>query len=174
MAWNGRDRGLVAELTLSDTIFAVATMAREAWEPIWPVWRLTGGCPEGAAPSHEACVVTSFAIEAVLTYLVPECRWRVAGGRPTTRTPHGGYRDPSGVAQPHLWVVGRRRGESPWIVDLTADQFGGPPVVATQEGGHYHANATRSVLERYRLHERETVEIFLEALDAYLELQRRG
>jgi len=149
-------------------------MAREAWEPIWPIWRRLSGCPEGSAPSHEACVITSLALEAALNSLVPERRWRVAGGRPTARTPWGGYRPTRGPSRPHLWVEGRARGREPLIVDITADQFGGPPVAVTTEAPAYRANATRSLLDRYRSRERDTVELLLDALDAYFELHQRG
>lgn len=178
MAGNGGDRGLVdgthPALTLEDLVYGAASLAREAWEPIWPVWRRLVGCPEGPAPSFEACVPSAFALEVALRQIVPELRWKAVGGRPTSRTPTAGCRAPAGTWHPHLWVEGRRRGAPRVAVDVTADQFGCPPVVVAHNAIGYRANATGSILARYRQSEHATVSLLLEALNAHIELQRRG
>lgn len=107
----------------------------------------------------------------VLDLAVPELRWRVAGGRPTARTPRGGFFDATGTSHPHLWVEGRRRGAQ-ILVDLTADQFGGPPVVVEEgDSPAYLANATGVLLARYEQHEDSTVCMFVQLFDLAM---RRG
>lgn len=136
----------------------VAAICREIWEPVWPLWKLTGGHPEPLRdpPSHDCCVPTSFALEGVLAATAPQLRWRAVGGRPTRRTPAGGYTDGAGVAHPHLWVEGRARGILIGV-DITGDQFGGPPVLAREGQSPLHvANSTADFLDRLRDNERRT------------------
>jgi hypothetical protein len=44
----------------------------------------------------------------------------------------GGHRDPAGVWRGHYWVEAQDRAGTTWVVDITADQFGGPDVVVAE------------------------------------------
>ena len=145
----------------------VACLARSGFEQAWPVWRALFGAPSGDAPSFQACVPSSIALCNILQRQAPEYSWQIRGGRPTSRTPQGGYLDDSGQANPHLWVEGKRRGQRPVIIDVTADQFsGGPPVVVQFGPSHRHrANATQCLLDSYRDSQHASVELFEYAVD---------
>ena len=104
---------------------SVAAVCRSLWEPLWPEWRRRTGYPyRVAAPSEAACIPSAFALHDLLTERVPAPLWVVRGGM---------FISDEGERLPHVWV------ETTWrrrrlIVDVTADQFGLPPILA---GGTY-------------------------------------
>lgn len=155
-----------------DIITYTGHVARAAWEPIWPLWKLESGHPGPFFPlSADTCIPTSLALRAVLDVMVPEYRWTVTGGRPTKRTPLGGYLNPvTGRSEAHLWVVGLR-GDSELVVDITADQFGGEPVIVGV-GERYRPNLTRGLLAQYALNERSTVARLYAAFDREMAARR--
>ncbi len=157
---------LPTRVSLFHIVTAVARTARMAWEPMWLEWKRVNRYPGPIEPaSRDVCVPTSFALRDALRRTVPEIWWKVAGGRPTKRTPRGGFMDSQGTPHPHLWVVGRCV-EGPVVVDISADQFGAEPVLVEVGPLTRHtANATTRPLRYYEAHEATTVEMFLLALD---------
>lgn len=160
-------------LPVSEIAEATVRMVRKALEPVWPAWKAIGGydCESDGVPSRDCCVATSFALRDALRRTTPEVHWKVTGGRPTRRTPKGGYLDKHGVPHAHLWVEGRI-GSDRIIADITADQFGGAPIIC--EVGHakgYTANATKGLLRYYEAHQSDSIKFFLEVIDAQF---RRG
>lgn len=154
---------------------AIAETARVAWEPIWPVWKRVNRYPgPSETASADCCIPSSFALRDALRRTVPELRWQVVGGRPTKRTPAGGFLDANGVPHPHLWVEGRRR-RGCIVADITADQFGGDAVLISENGSACHTpNATTGLLDYYEKHEAVTIEIFMAALDAIMQHRAAG
>ena len=151
-------------VSLLDIAREVAAMARAALPPMWIEWKRLNGFHPVEPASYGVCVPTSFALRNALRRAVPEVRWDVVGGRPTKRTPRGGFLSRDGKANPHVWVVGRGS-EGVAVIDITADQFGCEPVVAMLSGRSYKANATRRLLQRYEAHELVTAEMFTMAID---------
>lgn len=136
----------------------ICLICRDVWENVWFEWKLRSGYPvvEGELPSVGCCIPTSFALEGVLSAVVPNWRWRTVGSRPTQRTPAGGYTDADGVSHPHLWVEGRSR-EGVIVADITCDQFGGPAIsVIEGPSPHHVANSTHKLISVYRAHETRT------------------
>ncbi len=103
----------------------IATICRETFEELWDGWRRVGGYkPIVFCVSQDACGASSFALHDVLKRLGSPLPWRVVGGRIKVL---GRWRD-------HAWVeahAGRRR----LIADITADQFGLPPVIVSMDYG---------------------------------------
>lgn len=154
-------------ISLLDIAAAVARTARQTLTPMWIEWKRVNRYPGPLEPaSHDVCVPTAFALREALTRTIPEIRWKAVGGRPTTRTPQGGFRSNDGKYHPHLWVEGRCQ-EGIAVVDITADQFGAEPVVADagRLAARYTANASQALLRRYEAHETGTVERFLFAIN---------
>ncbi len=154
---------------LLDIVTVVALTARKAWEPVWPIWKSLSGHPSpDGLPSVDACIPTSFALGDILNRVVSEYSWRAVGGRPTKRTPAGGFSASEGSAHGHFWVEGKRCGDLV-VVDITADQFDGEPVIVHEGPSPRHsANATRNLIRAYRENEQETVSLFIEIFDAAL------
>lgn len=147
----------------------IARICRSIWLPVWPYWKLINGhsADGNELPSHGACIPTSFALAGVLSATVPELRWRVVGGRPTKRTPAGGYTGDDGTGWPHLWVEGRKRGNLV-VVDITCDQFGGPDVhVCRGPSPRHKPNSTRQLLDKYEEYERQTAADWMELVAAF-------
>ena len=154
----------------------IAQTARECWEPIWPAWKRS--ChhpdPDRLPASLDTCITTSFALHEMLSRCLGDWHWHVMGGRPTPRTPKGGYWLPDGRGGPHLWVEGRRHLKR-ITVDITADQFGGPEIIAVPCVPATHvANATRALLRRYRENEQIHIGLWTTALVFALQEQARA
>lgn len=170
----GGHAGDVDACPLADIAFELSFMARKMLEPIWPKWKRAGGHhdPDRLA-SEDACVVSSLALRSILAHALPEYRWQAVGGRPTLRTPHGGYHGPDGQGGCHMWVEGlarRGRGLEPGgriVADITADQFGGPEVLVLEGASpHHRANYSRPILAFLRAAEPEHVALWVALFDA--------
>lgn len=151
---------------LLDIVSYAAETARSSWEGPWMLWKAIAGYPDlDAPPATDACIPTAFALRDVLWKMIPEYSWKAVGGRPTKRTPAGGFRDRTGVSHPHLWVEGRRTGDLV-IVDITADQFGAPPIIVHEGLSPIHtANNTPRLLKRFAEHEAPTIEFLVTIFD---------
>lgn len=80
-----------------------------------------------------ACIMLKTSIEQFLGL-----KAQIQGGGPPD---DGGYLDSTGVMRGHYWVVVAEASGSAWVVDITADQFGGPEVLVlpTDRAGRYRA-----------------------------------
>jgi hypothetical protein len=109
---------------------------RTALEGYWAAWAEERGRPE-AATGATMCRFTAAFLVLVLGW-----PWRVAGGDEYADDDQGGYFDGK-EWHAHYWVTDGHR-----ILDLTANQFGGPPIVLTSVGDpRYVENYEREVLE---------------------------
>ncbi|MDX1779959.1 MAG: hypothetical protein R3256_01445 [Thalassovita sp.] len=95
---------------------------RRFLEPRWAAWHRREGSPVLATPSQGTCGRSSLFLCRVL--LLNGYSAEFAAGDPTEG--RKGFRTSSGW-KGHAWVQNRRL-----ILDVTADQFGQPPVVITQ------------------------------------------
>lgn len=146
----------------------LATAARECWEELWPSWKRISGHPHPKGlPSEDACIPSSFALCRVLQVHTEAWDWKVVGGRPTKRTPRGGFLA-RGKGGPHLWVQGRR-GREVITADITSDQFGGLPVLVCAGIPPTHtANHTSKLLQRFKANESFHVSLWVAALSLAL------
>jgi len=117
-------------------VFAVAYEARPFLENRWDALRRLYGWPQlpGQAASDGMCLFSACFLKFVLRQEFPDAGWRCVGGssdKPEAIDPSigmpGGCRDAEGRWHGHHWVEDAL-GEL--AVDVTLDQFGGPPVWA--------------------------------------------
>lgn len=61
----------------------------------------------------------------------------------------GGYRDAAGVLRGHYWLKAESATGEAWVVDITADQFGGEPVVVLpfSESGERYVPGDQQVVD---------------------------
>ena len=97
-----------------------------------------------------ACVMLKKALDSFTGY---ESRMRGGDGRLD-----GGYFDCRGAGYGHYWLE-VDTGDGRYILDITADQFGGPPVLVEPATGsqNYFPGNQQLVDEHYRRLEREIV-----------------
>lgn len=101
----------------------VALRARAFLEPVWRSWYQSDGKPMSDCPSRGTCGRSSLFLQRALVHAGIPAVWR-------SGSPHGGRQIGcfDGVNwHGHAWVE-----TDGWIVDITADQFGGPPVLVVQ------------------------------------------
>jgi hypothetical protein len=155
-----------------EAITYIAGTTRDTLVELWPPWKRACGHPDSGCVSEDTCIPTSFTLCELLSRCADGWHWFVVGGRPTARTPSGGLWYPDGRGGGHLWVEGRRRPQKIITVDITADQFGGPEVVVMEGGSPYHvANATRKLINQYRVNEHLTVRLWIAAVVYALQAQ---
>ncbi|MBU8539071.1 lasso peptide biosynthesis protein [Falsiroseomonas tokyonensis] len=91
----------------------ILAQARRFLETVWPEWHAERGRPLPAIPSTGTCGRSACFLQRVLAEAGQEARirhgWFLAPGRPPAR---------------HAWVE-----STGLILDLTADQFGAPPLL---------------------------------------------
>ncbi|NKE46451.1 hypothetical protein HB662_16835 [Roseomonas frigidaquae] len=87
--------------------------ARRFLETLWPEWHAERGRPRPAIPSTGTCGRSATFLQRVLAEVGREAEVR-----------HGWFLAPAGPAR-HAWVE-----SGGLILDLTADQFGAPPILA--------------------------------------------
>ncbi|NUS71045.1 MAG: hypothetical protein HOQ41_22055 [Ensifer adhaerens] len=137
-------------------LFDIATAARRFVEPIWVEWhRAWGGTPP-AIPSQWTCGRTSLFLVRVLSAQGFKAHW--VSGTPRTKPdepeigPYGYVCD--GVWQSHAWV---ECGD--FIVDITADQFGAPPVLVVDcTDNRYNTGNRDTALPEFVLARRRAVD----------------
>ena len=116
---------------LNDTqamLVDVATSARSFLLPHWYRWHRAWGPPFPSAPSRWTCVRSSLFLLNVLRQCGVTATIQSGQARETSPGSVGedcGLLTPIGWAG-HAWVEADR-----FVVDITADQFGQPPVVIT-------------------------------------------
>lgn len=143
----------------------IAMSARDVWlAKSWPAWKeFFADTPSTRTVSADTSVVTSFALHSALVTALPQIVWRVVGGRPEKRRDEFGYHDGRSW-RPHLWVTGRADGIC-LIVDITADQFGGPDVLVSEIAqAQYVAHDDVEALEFYARQEVDAVAMLLDDL----------
>lgn len=111
-----------------DEIQSIASTARQFIEPVWLHWHQARGRIVPHPTSRYTCGRTSLFLRDVLRHGGYRAEWMsgtpYAGGRATPDAACGFY---SGTRwEGHAWVVS---GDT--IIDITADQFGGDPVLIT-------------------------------------------
>lgn len=106
----------------------------------------------------------------MLNAKIEDLVWSVVGGEPTERAADGGCLDQTGVPRPHLWVVGRmahQPGVPVLLADITANQFGHPPVLAAPlPVPGYRANTSAKVIAGYREREERFVQMAVDLVEA--------
>lgn len=106
----------------------IASAARLFIEPVWRSWHQSRGLTVPHPPSRYTCGRTSLFLRDVLRHEGHPAEWMsgtpYAGGSGAPDTACGFY---SGTRwEGHAWVISGNT-----IVDITADQFGGDPVLIT-------------------------------------------
>lgn len=96
----------------------IATSMRDIFERI-----LTDSI--GTADTAGACLYASILLSTTLDKFAGT-KTRICGGGPPM---DGGVTDPGGVVRGHYWVEGQTKEGQPFLVDITADQFGYEKVV---------------------------------------------
>ncbi|GGC92336.1 hypothetical protein [Chelatococcus reniformis] len=117
-------------------LMRVATAVRTFLEPTWDIWHASSERRE--PPSRGTCGRSSLFLQRVLGEdFAVLSRWTSGTPRLAADAPNlGPYGFHDGRAwQAHAWLVA-----GAWIVDVTADQFGAPPViVAARDDPRYGA-----------------------------------
>jgi len=127
-----------------DRVERIATEVRAFLEPLWAERHAPSGPPPGKPVSHNMCRFSAAFLKRVLDVEMPEGDWCVIGGNPTDGDDidpeyglPGGCRDPEGRWHAHYWLI---TGDYGLIVDVTADQFGGEPVICTGDDSDHREN----------------------------------
>jgi hypothetical protein len=113
---------------VQNRLFQIAASARAFLDPIWPGWHQARGLEAPAIPSTHTCGRSSLFLIQVLREEGFPSAWvngipRLGEGQPELG-PYGFF---SGVRwEGHTWVE-----YGNWIIDITADQFGGAPVIVS-------------------------------------------
>jgi hypothetical protein len=109
---------------------------RTALEGYWAAWAEEKGRPEAASGATMCRFTAAFLVELL------GWPWRVAGGDDYGDDNLGGFFDGT-EWHAHYWVTDGLR-----IIDLTANQFGGPPIVLTNvNDARYSENYEQEDLE---------------------------
>jgi hypothetical protein len=146
----------------------IAETARETFEPLWVGWKRACGHPDPERPpaSLDACIPSSIALCEIMNRVLYHDGWRfrVTGGRPTKKTPQGGFWM-NGRGGTHAWVAGwdvrhRRR----MVIDITADQYGGSAVYCEPTSAYHVANYSHSTIKMFYQRERLNAELWTMAL----------
>lgn len=108
---------------MPDSLLATATTVRAFLEPAWRHWQ-----PGAEPPSKNTCGRSSLFLQRVLVDRGYEARWTNGIPRLAEDAPDLGPFGFFGGArwESHAWVEC-----DGFIVDVTADQFGAPPVLVT-------------------------------------------
>jgi hypothetical protein len=106
----------------------IACSARIFIEPVWCEWHRARGLGQPDVASRNTCGRTSFFLVNALQREGLDAEWKTGVPRLSDAGPELG---PYGFLvnarwESHSWVECQE-----WIVDLTADQFGAPPVIVT-------------------------------------------
>jgi len=121
------------------TLVELAHVARRSIEPGMPHHGAT-------AASEGTC------LHATLIFVALMRRFSAGMGSVTVRGGHGGALDVSGVWRGHYWAEVIWEG-APFVVDITADQFGYEPVVVMpllQSRSRYRPGPQKPVDEAFR------------------------
>lgn len=141
-----------------EELFAIATEVRSFLEPRWIQFQRQRGLVCASHPSTGMCRLSTLFLLRVLEQELPAGGWQCLGGcsdatdedvDPNLGLP-GGYRDSNGDWSGHYWISD---GGFELIIDVTADQFGGDPVVVAEDvpDGAYRENyAPAAVTERMK------------------------
>lgn len=96
-------------------------------EPVWDDWLAAEPWRRGTTPSAGACGRTSLFVRDVLRRQGHEAEWSNGVPRRSETSPIGDFGfHVQGRWESHAWTTCHG-----WIVDITADQFGAPPVIVT-------------------------------------------
>ena len=113
--------------SLQAELFSTAKRLRRFMEPVWDDWRAAEPWHHGATPSAGACGRTSLFVRDVLRRQGHDAQWSNGVPRRSELAPIGDFGFyVGGRWESHAWVTCQD-----WIVDITADQFGAPPVIVT-------------------------------------------
>ncbi|BCB21974.1 hypothetical protein [Bosea sp. ANAM02] len=141
-----------------EELFAIATEVRSFLDPRWIEFQRQRGLVYASHPSTGMCRLSALFLLRVLEQELPAVGWQCLGGSPDAADEDvdpalglpGGYRDSDGNWSGHYWVAD---GDFELVVDITADQFGGEPVVVIEDvaDGAYRENyVSAAVVERLK------------------------
>lgn len=150
--------GLAAATLDRETLLLIAGEVRSFLEPRWIEFQRQRGLVYASHPSTGMCRLSAMFLLHVLEREFPAGGWQCLGGSPdpddedvdpTLGLP-GGYRDSNGEWSGHYWIAD---GGFEFVVDVTADQFGGEPVVVAEDAadnGYRENYAGPAVRERMK------------------------
>lgn len=122
--------------------------------------------PPGAefTSSHGMCWVSSACSIPLLEQVYPDAAWKVAGGHPRNAYeqsyPNGTFRNQEWWQDGGMWAADRKKWDGHYwvegvlddqriLVDLTADQFGWPPVIVTSASDtRYNGNFSEAKIAK--------------------------
>lgn len=143
-------------------VLDVAVTVRDFLELAWRDWRADRGIPQPEINSYSMCRMSSAFLAKRLTDELGG-EWHVLGGAGEEGwdlgdcllgAEPGGVLSTDGVWSGHWWVKGHGI-----IVDVTADQFGLDPVIATSDDDQRYArNYTARAMRKYLSRVTKTVE----------------
>jgi hypothetical protein len=90
----------------------------------------------GHRDTKDSCAFAAYLLDFSVKRWLPQMRSCVRGGDGAA---DGGYFDQAGLGYAHYWVE-LDDGNDQWVADITADQFGGTPIVLmklTEAEGRY-------------------------------------
>ncbi len=134
----------------------IATAARAFITPVWREWHAAWGDEQPSIASQNTCGRTSLFLVTVLRHEAIDAQWKTGVPRPAPEGPELG---PYGVLvngrwESHAWVEA-----AGWIIDITADQFGAPPVIITPIGDNrYRPGDEDTALPRYIANRQKAVD----------------
>jgi len=126
-----RDAPMTITATLDDVppspLHEMATHLRRFMEPVWDDWLAAEPWRRGPTPSAGACGRTSLFVRDALRREGYDAVWSNGVPRLSETSQIGDFGFlVHGRWESHAWVTCQG-----WIVDITADQFGAPPVIVT-------------------------------------------
>ena len=122
----------------------IASNARKFLETVWPDWQHERhqryGCPMPAVMSYSTCASSSTFLQKVLD-----------GFGVISEVRHGWFlvepsSSPLSSETRHTWVV-----SGPWLIDITADQFGADEVIVTSRSDDRYRSDVDVALPEFRL-----------------------
>lgn len=139
-------------------LVAIATAARGFLESVWPRWHAAHGVSP-RPPSTATCGRSSLFLVRVLDELGIAARWTNGTPRHVEGGPEIG---PLGFFDGQRWRAHAWVASGPFILDVTADQFGAPPVlVVPADDARYRQGGGDTALPEFRAARRRAVDVLM-------------
>jgi hypothetical protein len=142
---------------VQNRLLHIATNVRAFLEPVWPKWHQARGMAVPDIPSSNTCGRSSLFLTHVLHDLRLPSEW--ANGIP--RDEEGANLGPYGFFSGSRWESHSWAECEGYVIDVTADQFGGPPVIVTPTNdpryGEHTQDAASEEAKRRRQHDVEAI-----------------